>query len=65
MNTRDMWEYQVEILTKQTRLLAEKLDQMNDRMNYFENLTLTLIVALKKGGIIVDTTDNDTDSYEC
>jgi hypothetical protein len=65
MNTRDMWEYQVEILTKQTRLLAEKLDQMNDRMNYFENLTLTLIVALKKGGIIVDTTDDDTDSYEC
>ncbi len=46
--------------------MVYKLDQMESRMEYFENVLLTLLVALKDSGIIVDADEEtDTKTYEC
>ena len=60
MNTRDMWENQVELLTRHCRTLSDQVDQLEERMTYYESVMITLITALKEGGIIVDA-DNDSE----
>ena len=58
MNTRDMWENQVELLTKHCRVLTDQIDQLEQRMTYYERVIITLITALKEGGVIVDADDD-------
>jgi hypothetical protein len=58
-----MWENQVELLTRHCRVLSDQIDQMDQRMEYFENVIVTLLTALKAGGIIQDTSD-ETNTYE-
>tara|TARA_B100000287_G_scaffold382648_1_gene387912 strand:- start:136 stop:336 length:201 start_codon:yes stop_codon:yes gene_type:complete len=66
LETRDLWEHQVELLTRRVQEMVYKLDQMESRMQYFENVLLTLLVALKDSGIIVDADEEtDTKTYEC
>ena len=65
MNTRDMWENQVELLTRHCRVLSDQVDRLEERLAYFENVVITLITALKDSGVIVDA-DPETDetTYE-
>jgi len=64
MNTRDMWENQVELLTRHCRVLTDQVDQLEQRVEYYENVLFTLLVALKDGGIIVDSDESDSGEYE-
>tara|TARA_R110002020_G_scaffold50716_6_gene143119 strand:+ start:9064 stop:9252 length:189 start_codon:yes stop_codon:yes gene_type:complete len=53
MDTRDLWEEQVSRLTNKYGLLLEKIEDMDARMEYVENLVLTLLVGLKNSGVLV------------
>ena len=65
MNTRDMWEHQVELLTRHCQKLTSKVYDLDNRLAYFEGVVATLLVALKEGGVIVDTDDEpDMPTYE-
>ena len=57
MDSRDMWERQVMLLTEQVQFLTSDLADMKERMKYFENVIITLLTALKDGGVIVDSDD--------
>ena len=52
MDSRDLWEEQVNRITRQCSEILLKIEDIEERMNYFENAFLTLIVALKQAGII-------------
>jgi len=65
MNTRDMWENQVELLTRHCQVLTQQVEQLENRLHYFEGVVATLLVALKEGGVIVDSDEStDVPSYE-
>jgi hypothetical protein len=65
MNTRDMWENQVELLTRHCQMLTRQIEQLENRLHYFEGVVATLLVALKEGGVIVDNDEStDVPSYE-
>ena len=64
MNTRDMWENQVELLTRQCQMLTRQIEQLEERLHYFEGVVATLLVALKEGGVIVDSSEKDADAAE-
>ena len=59
METRDVWEQQVNVLTKHCRSLNERIDGLEQRLGYFENVVLVLIKALKDGGVIVPASDGE------
>ena len=66
MDTRHLYESQIELLTKHCRILTDQIDQMDLRMSYFESVIITLLSALKEGGIIVDADEKlDGKTYEC
>ena len=50
MNTREMWENQVELLTRHCRALSEQVDKLEQRVTYYENVLFTLLTALKDAG---------------
>ena len=65
MNTRDMWENQVELLTRHCQRLTLQVEQLENRLHYFEGVVATLLIALKEGGVIVDNEEStDVPSYE-
>jgi hypothetical protein len=65
MNTRDMWENQVELLTRHCQVLTRQIEQLENRLHYFEGVVVTLLAALKEGGVIVDSDEStDEPSYE-
>jgi hypothetical protein len=65
MNTRDMWENQVDLLTRHCQKLTLEVHELESRLAYFEGVVATLLVALKEGGVIVDSEENpDTPTYE-
>jgi len=65
MNTRDMWENQVELLTRHCQVLTRQVEQLENRLHYFEGVVATLLVALKEGGVSVDSDEStDVPSYE-
>ena len=66
MNTREMWEHQVELLTRHCQKLTSKVYDLEERLGYMENVVLTLLAALKEAEIIVDADDDnpDTPTYE-
>jgi len=64
-NQRDMWENQVELLTRHCQALTQQVEQLENRLHYFEGVVATLLVALKEGGVIVDSDEStDVPSYE-
>ena len=63
MNTRDMWENQVELLTRHCQRLTRKTEELEARLEYFEGVVATLLVALKEGGVLVDSSE-ETESTE-
>tara|TARA_R110000824_G_scaffold192069_1_gene374053 strand:- start:2 stop:202 length:201 start_codon:yes stop_codon:yes gene_type:complete len=65
MNTRDMWENQVELLTRHCQRLTRQVEELENRLHYFEGVVATLLVALKEGGVIVaDDKDAENKTYE-
>jgi len=56
-NERDMWENQVELLTRHCQSLTQQLEQLESRLHYFEGIVATLLVALKDGGVLVDSAE--------
>tara|TARA_B100000214_G_scaffold55167_1_gene35212 strand:- start:365 stop:568 length:204 start_codon:yes stop_codon:yes gene_type:complete len=62
MNTREMWEHQVELLTRHCQKLTSKVYDLEERLGYMENVVLTLLAALKEAEIIVDADDDDPDT---
>jgi len=63
-NERDMWENQVQVLAKHCQRMTLKIDELEQRLHYFEGVVATLLVALKEGGVIVDSSEKDADSAE-
>ena len=59
MNTRDMWENQVELLTRHCQSLTREVETLQGRLQYFEDVVVTLLVALKEGGVIVEAEGDD------
>jgi hypothetical protein len=59
MDTRDLWEEQVQRLTNQCRLMVEQITSFDERLTFMENTMLTLIVALRDGGVIVDSDEGE------
>ena len=59
MDTRDMWENQVELLTRHCQSLTRQVDDLQARLQYFEGVIVTLLVALKEGGVIVSSEDGE------
>jgi hypothetical protein len=65
MNTRDMWENQVELLTRHCQNLTRKTEELEARLEYFEGVVATLLVALKEGGVLVDSSEeSESTEYE-
>ena len=63
-NERDMWENQVQVIAKHCQRMTRKIDELEQRLHYFEGVVATLLVALKEGGVIVDSSEKDADSAE-
>jgi hypothetical protein len=53
MDTRDLWEDQVDRMTKRCAELTDQVEQLNTRLTYFEGIVVKMLTALVKGGIIV------------
>ena len=65
MDTRDMWEDQVSQIAKQTLNIIKNVEKIEQRLTYLEGVVITLLVALKEGGVIVDSTeDPNTNTYD-
>ncbi len=64
-NERDMWENQVQVLAKHCQRMTRKIEELDNRLHYFEGVVTTLLVALKESGVIVAEGEGTTDkSYE-
>ena len=64
-NRTDMWEHQVELLTKHGQKMTRKMDEIQNRLRYLEHVLTTLLLALKESGVIVDEDENtDGKTYE-
>jgi len=64
-NERDMWENQVQVLAKHCQRMTRKIEELENRLHYFEGVVTTLLVALKEGGIIVpEGEDTEKTTYE-
>ncbi len=59
MDTRDMWENQVELLTRHCQTLTQEVHELQERLQYFEDVVVTLVLALKQGGVIVSSEDGE------
>jgi uncharacterized protein YoxC len=59
MNSNDLWQEHIDGLTKQVAFLLQKTQQLENRLQYYEEVFITLLKALKQGGIIVDDSEGD------
>jgi len=57
MDSNDLWQKHVDGLTRQVAFLLHKAEELENRLEYYEEVFVTLLKALKKGGIIID--DNE------
>jgi uncharacterized protein YoxC len=55
-----MWENQVELLTRHCQSLTREVEALQDRIQYYEEVVLTLLVALKEAGVIVQAKEGDS-----
>ena len=54
----------MELLTRQCQRMTKKIDELETRLHYFEGVVATLLVALKEGGVIVDSSEKDAGATE-
>ncbi len=59
MDSNDLWQEHIDGLTKQVVFLLQKTQQLENRLQYYEEVFITLLKALKQGGIIVDDSEGD------
>ena len=59
MDSNDLWQEHIDGLTKQVAFLLQKTQQLENRLQYYEEVFITLLKALKQGGIIVDDSEGD------
>ena len=59
MDSNDLWQEHIDGLTKQVAFLLQKTQQLENRLQYYEEVFITLLKALKHGGIIVDDSEGD------
>jgi hypothetical protein len=65
MDIRDLWQDHVEKLTKHTQKLTMQVESLENRIHYLEGIVVTLLVALKEGGVIVDSDETvEEKTYE-
>tara|TARA_E500000305_G_C3840780_1_gene151654 strand:- start:58 stop:249 length:192 start_codon:yes stop_codon:yes gene_type:complete len=55
----DLWDNHVQGLTNQVALLLNKMEMVEGRLDYYEQVLITLITALKQGGVIVEDSDGE------
>jgi uncharacterized protein YoxC len=54
MDSNDLWQDHVDGLTRQVAFLLQKTQELENRLQYYEEVFVTLLTALKQSGIIVD-----------
>jgi uncharacterized protein YoxC len=54
MNSNDLWQEHIDGLTRQVAFLLQKTNELENRLQYYEDVFVALLTALKKGGVIVD-----------
>ena len=59
MDSNDLWQEHIDGLTKQVAFLLQKTQQLENRLQYYEEVFITLLKALKQGGSIVDDSAGD------
>jgi hypothetical protein len=59
MDSNDLWQEHVDGLTRQVAFLLHKVDELEGRLEYYEEVLLALLKALKQSGIIVDDEDGE------
>lgn len=57
MDSNDLWQNHVDGLTKQVAFLLQKTHDLENRLEYYEEVFVTLLKALKEGGIIIDDSE--------
>ena len=57
MDSNDLWQNQTDGLTKQVAFLLQKTHDLENRLEYYEEVFVTLLKALKEGGIIIDDSE--------
>ena len=59
MDSNDLWQEHIDGLTKQVAFLLQRTQELENRLQYYEEVFITLLKALKQGGIIVDDSEGD------
>jgi len=59
MDSRDLWEDQVNRLTNRCSELTHEVATLEARLSYFESVVIKLLVALKEGGVIQPDPDGE------
>ena len=54
MDSNKMLEEHMSGLSKQVVNLIARVEELESRSNFYENVLITLITALKEGGVIVE-----------
>jgi len=54
MDSNDLWQDHVDGLTRQVAFLLQKTQELENRLQYYEEVFVTLLTALKQSGIIID-----------
>ena len=54
MDSNDLWQEHVNGLTRQVAYLLQKTQELENRLEYYEEVFVTLLTALKQGGVLVD-----------
>tara|TARA_R110000824_G_scaffold170181_3_gene347460 strand:+ start:651 stop:845 length:195 start_codon:yes stop_codon:yes gene_type:complete len=57
VDSNDLWQNHVDGLTKQVAFLLQKTHDLENRLEYYEEVFVTLLKALKEGGIIIDDSE--------
>ena len=57
MDSNDLWQNHLDGLTKQVAFLLQKTHDLENRLEYYEEVFVTLLKALKEGGIIIDDSE--------
>ena len=59
MDSNDLWQEHVNGLTKQIAYLLQKTEELENRLEYYEEVFVTLLTALKQSGVIVDDEEGE------
>tara|TARA_R110000744_G_scaffold213517_1_gene332402 strand:- start:11 stop:205 length:195 start_codon:yes stop_codon:yes gene_type:complete len=57
MDSNDLWQKHIDGITRQVAFLLHKTEELENRLEYYEEVFITLLTALKQSGVIVDDED--------